>query len=343
LYSFAIKINKRRIKRLIFVLFFLIIPFGIERQDEIHFVWREIVAPDIPKQDDTFQETVSPNKQVKKKKRKKQVLPAAKPPPDFRPIQAGAITELSTGFSSPDCFMMRHLSFDAFKGYQAHRFYIPPVQYKLNPKELIVPAGLLAVSAIATRTTKFRDIWPIERPNPKDRLTPFDDIMQYTVAPSLFIFDAIGKEKHHPVDQFFLTALSYGLTVLPTRYIKGHYISPRPYGGKNSYPSGHTAVAFVGAHIIYKEFKDTNPWIAYSGYAMGAVVAGARVTHDKHWVSDVMAGAGIAMLSTELAYLAYFPVRNLITEESNKLFGKYIILSPIATPQTFGLNLTVQF
>lgn len=334
-------------KRLIFILFFLVIPVCVEKQDKIHFVRKEKMVVETPKQNDTPQEIVSQTIHTKKKKRKKQVSPAAKPAPDFQPIQAGAIGELFIDAPPFDRFMfksgMQHLTFDIFEGYRARRFYIPPVQYKLNPKELIVPASLLGISAIATHTTKFRDILPIKRPNPKDRLTPFDDLFQYTVAPSLFIFDAIGKEKHHPIDQFFLTALSYGFTVAPTRFIKDHYYSPRPYGGKNSYPSGHTAVAFVGAHLIYKEFKDSNPWIAYSGYVLGAVVAGARVTHDKHWVSDVMAGAGIAILSTELAYLTYFPVRNLITEEANKLFGKYIILSPIANSQAFGFNLCVQF
>jgi membrane-associated phospholipid phosphatase len=174
-------------------------------------------------------------------------------------------------------------------------------------------------------------------------LTPFDDAFQLVPAPTLFLLDAIGKEKHHPVDQFFIMAISYGLTTLPVRYIKAHYDTPRPYGGNHSFPSGHTATAFVGAHIIYKEFKDSNPWIAYSCYALGSVTAGARVVHDKHWVCDVMAGAGIAMLATELAYIIYFPIRNLITDEINKIFDKYIILSPIIDSGTTGLSLSFQF
>jgi membrane-associated phospholipid phosphatase len=225
----------------------------------------------------------------------------------------------------------------------SREFYIPPVEYKLNPKDLIVPAGLVVIATIATNTDNFKDILPVNRKNTQDQQTPFDDVFQYAVAPSLFIFDAIGKEKHHPVDQFFVMAMSYGITIIPTQYIKSHYESPRPYGGKDSFPSGHTAIAFVGAHVIYKEFKDSNPWIAYSGYAMGLVVAGSRVAHNKHWVADVMGGAGIAMLSTELAYLVYFPVRNLITNEANKLFGKNIALCPIIYPNTLGLNLAIQF
>jgi membrane-associated phospholipid phosphatase len=235
------------------------------------------------------------------------------------------------------------LETDTVQNCQAPKIYIPPAHYKLNPKELIIPTGLIALSAIATNTEKFRDILPIKRSNPQVQSTPFDDVFQYATTPALFIFDAIGKEKHHPVDQFFVTALSYGIMFAPTQYLKSHYNSPRPDGENHSFPSGHTAVAFIGAHVIYKEFKDSNPWIAYSGYAMGLVVAGARVTHDKHWVADVMAGAGIAMLSTELAYLIYFPVRNLIAGEVNKFFGEHVNISPVAYPNALGLNLSVQF
>jgi hypothetical protein len=227
--------------------------------------------------------------------------------------------------------------------YKVRRFYIPPVEYKLNLKELIVPASLITLGTLASHTDKYKDILPITRTNPRDRKTPVDDIAQLATTPSLFIFDALGDEKHHPIDQFFVTALSYGIMVLPVRYIKNHYYSPRPYGENHSFPSGHTATAFVGSHIIYKEFKDTNPLIACSGYAMGAFVAGARVAHDKHWVADIMAGAGIAMLSAELAYWIYFPVRNLITNGDNKLFGNYILLSPLIQTDTVGLNFSMTF
>jgi hypothetical protein len=56
-----------------------------------------------------------------------------------------------------------------------------------------------------------------------------------------------------------------------------------------------------------------------------------------------MAGAGIAILSTELAYWIYFPVRNLITDKANDLFGKYIILVPTIQSNTLGFNFSMAF
>jgi hypothetical protein len=290
-------------------------------------------------------------KPVRRKKPKHASAPVSgkEPATAIFPIEKESITLLSVPSEIITdtiglAVRMERLASNSFSQYyKVRRFYIPPVEYKLNLKDLIVPASLVTFGALASHTDKYRDILPITRPNPHDRETPVDDIAQLAVAPSLFIFDALGDEKHHPIDQFFVTAMSYGIMVLPVRYIKNHYSSLRPYGGENSFPSGHTATAFVGSHIIYKEFKDSNPWIAYSGYAMGAFVAGSRVAHDKHWVSDVVAGAGIAMLSTELAYWIYFPIRNLITDGANKLFGKYIILSPVIQTNTFGLNFSMAF
>lgn len=347
------------IKRLTFSLFFICLTYCTEKEEHLSFPEQESVAqqhpeskplPEVPKVSESSEARKKPVRPKKPKsgpgalsveKPVLKILPIEVTPVDLLSVQSG-ITEL---IDTTELFtQMERLAAGSFSNsYKVRRFYIPPVEYKLNPKDLIIPASLITLGALASHTDKFRDILPITRPNPQDRETPVDDIAQLAVAPSLFIFDALGDEKHHPVDQFFVTVISYGITVLPVRFIKNHYDSPRPYGGNNSFPSGHTATAFVGSHIIYKEFKDSNPWIAYSGYAMGAFVAGSRVAHDKHWVSDVVAGAGIAMLATELAYWIYFPVRNLITDKANDVFGKYVILSPIVQPDVFGVNFSMSF
>jgi hypothetical protein len=271
-----------------------------------------------------------------------------KPAAIISPIEKEPVTLLSIPPETVDTVnfaaQMKRLAAAPFsRHHKVRKFHISPVEYSINLKDFIVPASLITLGALASHSGKYRDILPVTRSNPRDRKTPVDDIAQMAVAPSLFIFDALGEEKHHPIDQFFVTALSYGMMILPVRYIKDRYNSPRPYGGNHSFPSGHTAIAFVGSHIIYKEFKDTSPWIACSGYAMGAFVAGSRVAHDKHWVSDVIAGAGIAMLFTELAYRIYFPVRNLIADGAGKLFGNYIILTPIIQTNTLGVNFSMNF
>ncbi len=78
----------------------------------------------------------------------------------------------------------------------------------------------------------------------------------------------------------------------------------RPDGStRNSWPSGHTATAFMAATILHKEYGLTrSPWFSVGGYAVATATGVMRVLNNRHWISDVLSGAGIGILSTELAY-----------------------------------------
>ncbi len=71
----------------------------------------------------------------------------------------------------------------------------------------------------------------------------------------------------------------------------------------NSWPSGHTATAFVGASLLHKEYGLTrSPWWSVAGYGVATATGVMRVLNNRHWISDVMSGAGIGIMSTELGY-----------------------------------------
>lgn len=77
----------------------------------------------------------------------------------------------------------------------------------------------------------------------------------------------------------------------------------RPDGSAfNSFPSGHTATAFASAEFLWQEYKDVSIWYGISGYAIAAATGAFRIYNDKHWLTDVVAGAGIGILSTKIAY-----------------------------------------
>ena len=78
----------------------------------------------------------------------------------------------------------------------------------------------------------------------------------------------------------------------------------RPDGSSaNSWPSGHTATAFVGASLLHKEYGLTrSPWWSVAGYGVATATGVMRVLNNRHWISDVMSGAGIGIMSTELGY-----------------------------------------
>lgn len=135
----------------------------------------------------------------------------------------------------------------------------------------------------------------------------WDNYFQFSPAVAAFTMKLCGvKSTHSLPDMFIIYALS---NVLETGIIyTTKTVTPRerPSGSSyNSFPSGHTATAFVAAEFLHQEYKDKPVWISVSGYAMASMIGVSRVYNDRHWVSDVVAGAGIGILSTKVIYWTY--------------------------------------
>ena len=98
--------------------------------------------------------------------------------------------------------------------------------------------------------------------------------------------------------------MSYALMAVMVNGIKYTAKEMRPDGSSaNSWPSGHTATAFVGATMLHKEYGLTrSPWWSVAGYGVATATGVMRVLNNRHWISDVMSGAGIGIMSTELGY-----------------------------------------
>jgi len=72
-----------------------------------------------------------------------------------------------------------------------------------------------------------------------------------------------------------------------------------------SFPSGHTAQAFLAASIVHNEFRHKSQWYGIGAYTIATSVAALRMINSKHWQSDVVAGAGIGILSAHVGYLTH--------------------------------------
>ena len=98
--------------------------------------------------------------------------------------------------------------------------------------------------------------------------------------------------------------MSYAIMAGLVNGIKYSAKEMRPDGSTaNSWPSGHTATAFVGASLLHKEYGLTrSPWWSVAGYGVATATGVMRVLNNRHWISDVMSGAGIGIMSTELGY-----------------------------------------
>jgi hypothetical protein len=217
-----------------------------------------------------------------------------------------------------------------------------PVKYKAEVKNFILPAALITTGVIVSQTN-CKDIFPFERSNYKGNDNPWEYIFLGGVASSLFVFDHYVKANHKPFDQAILLLGSVGLSAIPSYILKENYREQRPDGGENSFPSGHATVSFAVAHVFYKEFKNSNPWLGYGGYVIATGIAASRIIQNKHWICDGLAGAGIGILGTELAYWLYFPVRNFIAAKIGPRWGENMSFVPEINPQALSLNLNIRF
>lgn len=91
--------------------------------------------------------------------------------------------------------------------------------------------------------------------------------------------------------------------VYPIKYFVNE---PRPDGSEyKSFPSGHTAQAFVAATFMHEELKHKSIWYSIGAYTIASSVGAFRLLNNRHWTSDVLAGAAIGIISTKIAYLTH--------------------------------------
>ncbi len=137
--------------------------------------------------------------------------------------------------------------------------------------------------------------------------SPLDNYFQFAPAVAAFGLKAAGvKSRNSWGDMLVLYAVGNMLETAVVYTTKKITPRERPNGvGQNSFPSGHTATAFVAAEFLRQEYRGHSVWFGIGGYAMGALIGASRVYNDKHWVSDVVTGAGIGILSTKVVYWTY--------------------------------------
>lgn len=88
-------------------------------------------------------------------------------------------------------------------------------------------------------------------------------------------------------------------------YLTKHVVDERRPDGSDtrSFPSGHSAWAFMGATMATRELAWRSPWYSVGAYTLASAVGLERVMSRRHYPVDVVAGAGIGILSTQIGYL----------------------------------------
>ncbi|GAB3723537.1 hypothetical protein GCM10027594_04530 [Hymenobacter agri] len=114
------------------------------------------------------------------------------------------------------------------------------------------------------------------------------------------------ESRNDRINTLLIIAKGEAIMLASTFAVKYLAHETRPNGQDNlSFPSGHTAQAFLAASIVHTEFRDKSQWYGVGAYTIATSVAALRMINDKHWQSDVVAGAGFGILSAHLAYLSH--------------------------------------
>ena len=166
-----------------------------------------------------------------------------------------------------------------------------------------------------------------------------DDYLVFVPSVEMYIADIAGvKSKNHWFDQTKYLFISNLLTMGITYGLKYATNKTRPNGSPHSFPSGHTTFAFTNATVLYNEFYESSPVLAYSGYAVAITTGAFRMINNKHWFSDVLVGAGIGILVTNLVY--YFePLKNFNPFKKSK----NIVLIPQINCRNYGFYFCYHF
>ncbi len=137
-------------------------------------------------------------------------------------------------------------------------------------------------------------------PNFRTRIDDYIAVLPVLVTAGLKFagYDGRSEWPHRVVSGLF----SFAITAALVRPTKSMSHTARPDGGHNSFPSNHAAFVFGATARLVKEYGDLSPWVGYGGYTLATGVCAMRIMNNRHWMSDVIAGAGIGMLATEFSY-----------------------------------------
>jgi membrane-associated phospholipid phosphatase len=193
-------------------------------------------------------------------------------------------------------------------------------QDKISYKQFIAPVVLISSGALLINTELNKDLqknannlFGDDFHSNADNYLPFVPVAQIYLGKT-FGFTAKNNFKQQTIN--ILVANAIGAAVFTT--LKYTVKEERPDQSDDlSFPSGHTSIAFTNAAILYYEYKDSNFWYASSGFLFATATGVLRIANNKHYTSDVLAGAGIG-LASGLIVSYWNPFKSVTFGKKNK-------------------------
>lgn len=217
--------------------------------------------------------------------------------------------------------------------------------YQFRYKKLIVPSVFISygvLSLISDDLKQLNNSTRFEINEHKPDHIKLDNYSQFAPAVLVYGLNFSGiTGKHNLKDRSIILGTSLLISsaiVLPTKHLVKE---ERPDGSNNlSFPSGHTAFAFATAQFMFREYQEDHFWLSLAGYPFAVFTGIYRTLNDKHWVGDVVAGAGIGIISTEAAYWLFPKISKIFSKHNSK---KIAFVYPFYQSKTMGLGMSFNF
>jgi len=181
--------------------------------------------------------------------------------------------------------------------------------------QLIAPLTLYAAGICINRFA--HDTWDVAVRNQVQEWSggdvmcfKVDDYLQYVpIVMDLGLGMTGISAKHCFGDRAIEAGLAYIFCAALSQGTKAIFVTERPNGIDNkSFPSGHTMTTFTAAELVRMEYG----WGWGAGaYAIAVSVGFLRIWRDWHWMSDVIAGAGVGILCAHIGEWLLQPTKNL--------------------------------
>jgi membrane-associated phospholipid phosphatase len=174
-------------------------------------------------------------------------------------------------------------------------------------KPLIIPTALTVYGFAALKAQFLQDFDHHIQDHVSHGRTNVDDFLQYSPGAAFYMLTAAGVKGRHGLGRgtilYAMTTVAAGGSAF---VLKKLIHSSRPDGSDNEgFPSAHMAIVFSGAEFLRQEFRDHSPWIGIAGYAVATATGYLRVYNEQHWFSQLLAGAGVGMITAKLSYWVF--------------------------------------
>jgi len=208
-------------------------------------------------------------------------------------------------------------------------------------KPFILPSALLAYGSLSLVVSPLKNLnHSIQNQiitNHPNFSTHADDYLWLTPTAAVYGLNLAGLHgRNNYRDLTMIVLISNFIARGSSLLIKKTVYEIRPDGSDHEgFPSGHTTAAFAAAEYLYQEYKTVSPWIGIGGYAVAGATGALRLYNNQHYLGDVIAGAGLGILSTKITYLVYpYIKRKLFKNTSSKA-----LILPAYKPEFLGFNL----